>query len=91
MTLKEKEKHISGIGAPWADLAARAKIFCDESIARIPQTELSTNPKWDREFKAGVQKSYRDGYDRTALGEASPSTRYMLTNPFAPTKSRSRL
>jgi hypothetical protein len=63
MTLQEKEKHISGMGAPWAALAARAKTFCDESIARIPQTELSTNPKWDREFKAGVQKSYRDGYD----------------------------
>ena len=63
MTLQEKEQHISGMGSPWADLAARVKKFCDESIARIPQTELSTNPKWDREFKAGVQKSCRDEHD----------------------------
>ena len=63
MTLQEKEQYISGMGPPWADLAARAKKFCDESISRIPQTQLSSNPKWDRDFKAGVQKSYRDGYD----------------------------
>jgi len=63
MTLQEKEQYISGMGAPWADLAARAKIFCDQSISGIPKTELSKNPKWDREFKASVQKSYRDGYD----------------------------
>lgn len=63
MTMQEKEEYISGLGAPWADLAERAKAYCNESIARIPRTQLSAVPEWDEEFKLGVRRSFEDGYD----------------------------